>query len=125
LFFDRVTLLEQSVWKAHVDGHIPILTLIQTAPDVFLRDLVQKLRKECLETYYGIFRASRKDGKKIRAVQSCHENDGLRDILRYLIRQKYRKCLESRSADDIIARICDFDSDFFEVRLSSARISIS
>jgi hypothetical protein len=87
------------------------------APDSFLRDFVRKLRAECLEAFCGISRASRKDGKKIKAIQSFRENDGLHDILRYLIRQKHQKCLECRSSNEIIAKICDFDEDFFDVRL--------
>ncbi len=117
-------LLEQSVWKAHVDGHIPILSLVQSAPDV-LCEIVQKLKSECIETFYGMSRVSRKDGRKIKAAQSCHENDVLRDLLKYLIRQKHQSCLESRCADDIVTRICDFDNNFFDVRLSDSRISIS
>ncbi len=104
------------MWKAHVEGHIPLLTMIQTAPDFLLSGLVQRLRTECLEAFHGISRASRKGGKKVRAVLSCNENVALRDVLKYLIRNKCRKCFEKSSSDDVMGRICDFDADFFDVR---------
>ena len=108
----------KSVWRAHIRGHITIPCFLQYSPQDYLDCFVRQLRGDCLDLYCSKASNFTKVSIKSRAgISSRISEKALCCVLRFLLRQKFQKGAESRFADNMIAKICASDSEFFSVTL--------